>query len=197
MVGRQTTLGEQLFDIAERERVPKIPADCAENQFRRSLPPLEDRRSSYMLHFSSAYQPPACQTCNTSNETVQFLERHGYWMVIGAVLGRQACLPIPANLILVAAGALAHCSKLSLSGSVVLSVVTFLIADLAWYEAGRKWGDRILHLGCGLSGDTSSCVHRANGIFSKYGLRTLLVSKFVPGCTRWLLRWRAMPARLR
>lgn len=115
------------------------------------------------------------------NETLQFLAQHGYWMLVGAVLGRQACLPIPANLVLVAAGALAHSGKLSFSSSIVLSVITFVVADLAWYEAGRKWGDRILHLGCGLSGDTSSCVHRAHSVFSKYGVRTLLVSKFVPG----------------
>jgi hypothetical protein len=49
-VHHQRALGEQLFDIAQRERVPKIPADCAENQFRRRLPPLKDRRSRQILH---------------------------------------------------------------------------------------------------------------------------------------------------
>ena len=49
------------------------------------------------------------------SEMVQFLARHGYWLLICAVLGRQACLPIPANLILVAAGALARSGKLNLS----------------------------------------------------------------------------------
>ena len=46
----QTALGEQLFDIAERERVPKIPAHGTKNQLRRRLPPLEDCRSGYVLH---------------------------------------------------------------------------------------------------------------------------------------------------
>src|ERR1035437_4274663 len=46
----QTALGEQLFDIAERERVPKIPAHGTKNQLRRRLPPLEDCRSSCVLH---------------------------------------------------------------------------------------------------------------------------------------------------
>jgi len=115
------------------------------------------------------------------HETVQFLAQHGYWLLVGAVLGRQACLPIPANLFLVAAGALAHSGKLSLSGSVGLPVLTFLLADLAWYEAGRRLGDRILHFICGLSRDPGSCVHKANGTFAKYGVRTLLVSKFVVG----------------
>jgi membrane protein DedA with SNARE-associated domain/rhodanese-related sulfurtransferase len=115
------------------------------------------------------------------HETVQFLERHGYWLLVGAVLGRQACLPIPANLLLLAAGALARSGTLNLSGAVGLAVMTFLVADLAWYEAGHRFGDRILHFLCGLSGDPESCVHKATGIFARHGVRTLLVSKFVVG----------------
>src|SRR5450759_4641257 len=46
----QTAFGEQLFDISERERVPKIPAHGTKNQLRRRLPPLEDCRSGYVLH---------------------------------------------------------------------------------------------------------------------------------------------------
>src|SRR5664280_1618359 len=50
VIGLQTALGEQLFDIAERQRVPKIPAHGTKNQLRRRLPPLEDCRSSCVLH---------------------------------------------------------------------------------------------------------------------------------------------------
>ena len=114
-------------------------------------------------------------------ETVQFLARHDYWLLIGAVLGRQACLPIPANLILLAAGALARSGRLSLSGAIGVSVMTFLAADLAWFEAGRRLGDRILHFVCGLSRDPGSCVHKATGAFARHGVRTLLISKFVVG----------------
>jgi len=115
------------------------------------------------------------------NETVHFLARHGYWLLVGVVLGRQAFLPIPAGVFLVAAGALARSGRLSLSGIVGLSVLTFLFADLAWYEAGRRFGDRMLHFLCGLSLDPGTCVHRATGTFAKHGVRTLLVSKFVVG----------------
>jgi membrane protein DedA with SNARE-associated domain/rhodanese-related sulfurtransferase len=115
------------------------------------------------------------------HETVQFLERHDYWVLVGAILGRQACLPIPANLLLVAAGALARSGRLTLSGIFAVSVLTFLCADLAWYEAGRRLGDRMLHFACGLSRNPGSCVHKANDAFSKRGVRTLLFSKFVVG----------------
>ena len=115
------------------------------------------------------------------NETVQFLERHDYWLLLGAILGRQACLPIPANLLVVAAGALARSGRLSMSRILAVSVLTFLCADLAWFEAGRRFGDRMLHFVCGLSRDSGACVHKATGVFSKHGVRTLLFSKFVPG----------------
>jgi membrane protein DedA with SNARE-associated domain/rhodanese-related sulfurtransferase len=114
-------------------------------------------------------------------EIVEFLARHDYWVLVGAVLGRQACLPIPANLLLVAAGALAHSGRLSLSGIVTFSVITFLFADFAWYEAGRRLGDKILHFACGLSRNPGSCMSKATGIFTRYGVRTLLFSKFVVG----------------
>jgi hypothetical protein len=68
MVYRQTPFGEQLFDIAERERVPQIPADCAENEFGRRLAPLEDRRSRYVLRVLFSLPATARQTCNTSLE---------------------------------------------------------------------------------------------------------------------------------
>jgi len=115
------------------------------------------------------------------NETIQLLARHGYWLLIGAVLARQACLPIPTALLLVAAGALSRSGKLSLLGTVGVSVVAFLVADLAWYEAGHRFGNRVLHFLCGLSGGPASCVHRGTNEFATHGVRTLLVSKFVVG----------------
>jgi membrane protein DedA with SNARE-associated domain/rhodanese-related sulfurtransferase len=115
------------------------------------------------------------------HETLHFLAQHGYWLLAGAVMGRQACLPIPANLLLVAAGALARSGRISLAESVGVSVATFLFADFLWYGAGRRFGDRMLHFVCGLSSDPESCVDRATGSFARHGVRILLVSKFVIG----------------
>src|ERR1019366_2241218 len=60
----QTALGEQLFDIAQRQRVPEIPAHGTKNQLRRRLPPLEDCRSGCVLHglFSLPAFPPKVAT---------------------------------------------------------------------------------------------------------------------------------------
>ena len=42
MVRFQPALAEQLFDIAERERVPQVPAHGAKNQLGLGLSPLEE-----------------------------------------------------------------------------------------------------------------------------------------------------------
>jgi membrane protein DedA with SNARE-associated domain/rhodanese-related sulfurtransferase len=115
------------------------------------------------------------------NETLQLVARHGYLLLAGAVLARQACLPIPANLFLIAAGARAHSGKLNLSTAVGVSVLTFLAADLAWYQAGRRSGQRILNFVCGLSRDPEKCVLQATSTFANYGVRSLVVSKLALG----------------
>jgi hypothetical protein len=46
----QPALGEQFFDVAERERIGQIPAYGTQNRLRRRLPPLEDGRSDCILH---------------------------------------------------------------------------------------------------------------------------------------------------
>jgi membrane protein DedA with SNARE-associated domain/rhodanese-related sulfurtransferase len=115
------------------------------------------------------------------NETVHFIARHGYWLLVLAVLGKQACLPIPTTLFVLAAGALAHSGRLGVPFIVGISVTTFLLADLAWYEVGRRSGDRLLHFVFGLSRDPEACVNRATAAFASHGPKTLLVSKFVLG----------------
>src|SRR5215469_14035955 len=115
------------------------------------------------------------------NEALGFLEHHGYWLLAIGILGRQACLPIPANIFLVAAGALVHSRKLDLVATVAVTIATFLIADLAWYAAGRKFGTRMLHFFAGLSSRAAAGVHRATAAFDSHHVRTLLLSKFVIG----------------
>ena len=62
----QAAFAEQLFDIAERERVPKGRAHGTQNQLGLRFSPLEDRRSDCLLH--DLFRLPAAvgQSCNTT-----------------------------------------------------------------------------------------------------------------------------------
>jgi hypothetical protein len=79
------------------------------------------------------------------NQFIDLLETHGYWVLFASVAGRQACLPVPANLLLLAAGALARQGKLNPVAILACSVAAFILEDLAWHEAGRRWGTKTLH----------------------------------------------------
>jgi membrane protein DedA with SNARE-associated domain len=67
-----------------------------------------------------------------------------YPILFLAVLGRQLCLPIRALLFLLSAGALAGSGRLSLAWILAVAVLGCLIADLAWFEARRFDGRRVL-----------------------------------------------------
>ena len=114
-------------------------------------------------------------------QMVEFLAQHGYWVLFVSVLGRQACLPVPANLLLLAAGALAGLGRLNLAGIILFAVAAFLLADTAWYGAGRTWGRKTLEFVCGAAADPSACVGKIASKFSRHGARLLLVSKFIIG----------------
>ncbi len=110
-----------------------------------------------------------------------FLLQHRYVVLFGVVLAEQLGLPLPAAPLLLAAGSLAGMGHMSLSAALGLAALASVLADLAWYEAGRRKGSRVLGLLCRLSLEPDSCVRRTEDVFARHGARTLLVAKFIPG----------------
>ncbi|HEV8702402.1 MAG TPA: VTT domain-containing protein [Candidatus Polarisedimenticolia bacterium] len=115
------------------------------------------------------------------SETLEFVVRHGYVVLFAWMVAEQLGLPIPAIPFLLAAGALAGSGRLSLTMVLLVSVVASLLADTLWYEIGRRKGVRVLNFLCRVSLEPDSCVRQTEQIFGRYGVRSLLVSKFVPG----------------
>ena len=115
------------------------------------------------------------------NAVVQFLVKHGYSVLFASVFARQICLPVPALLFLLAAGALAGSGRLSFVAALTLAVTACVLADLVWYESGRRWGDRILHFIHGLALDPDAADRRSKENFARYGPQVLVVAKFVVG----------------
>jgi membrane protein DedA with SNARE-associated domain/rhodanese-related sulfurtransferase len=109
------------------------------------------------------------------------ITNYGVLVVFGNVLVDQIGLPIPAVPTLLFAGGLAADGKLSAPAVFAVSVLACLIADLGWYVAGRYYGSRIMKMLCRISLTPDSCVSSAESRFERWGLRTLLFAKFVPG----------------
>jgi len=115
------------------------------------------------------------------NEGIQFLVRHGYAVLFVWVLAEQIGLPLPAIPLLLAAGALAGAGHLSIAVAIGLAVAASLLSDTLWYEIGRRRGAKVLNFLCRISLEPDSCVRRTENVFARYGARSLLVAKFVPG----------------
>jgi membrane protein DedA with SNARE-associated domain len=115
------------------------------------------------------------------SDALAFLMQHRYAVLFSVVLVEQLGLPVPATPFLLGAGALAGMGQLSFGAALGLAVSACLASDLAWYEAGRRRGGSILRLLCRISLEPDSCVRRTEDTFARYGVRTLLVAKFVPG----------------
>jgi membrane protein DedA with SNARE-associated domain len=114
-------------------------------------------------------------------EIIQFVVRHGYLVIFSWVLAEQAALPIPSIPLMLVSGALARTGQLSLSSVLIYALAGCLIADNIWFLIGRRFSGKALQFICKVSLEPDSCVRRTENIFVKYGLRSLLVSKFIPG----------------
>jgi membrane protein DedA with SNARE-associated domain len=115
------------------------------------------------------------------SDTLQFVVQYGYALLFGWVLIEQGGLPIPATPLLLAAGALAGRGRMSLPLVVLAATAGCFGADVFWYTFGKRRGAVVLNLLCRIAMEPDSCVRRTETTFSKYGPRTLLICKFIPG----------------
>lgn len=115
------------------------------------------------------------------NEVIQFILQHGYPLVFLFVLADQIGAPVPASPMLLAAGALAGQGWIHFLPAFLLGVVAALASNIFWYWIGRSKGATVLSLLCRISLNPESCVRNAGSLFSRYGARSLLVAKFIPG----------------
>jgi len=106
---------------------------------------------------------------------------YGVLIVFGVVLLEQIGLPIPAFPLLIIAGALAVDGGANWPLYLAASVLACLISDYFWYRAGRHYGKRILRLLCKISLSPDSCVSQTEDNFSRWGAKSLIVAKFIPG----------------
>jgi membrane protein DedA with SNARE-associated domain/rhodanese-related sulfurtransferase len=115
------------------------------------------------------------------NEANAFVSQYGEILLFAVVFAEQIGLPLPAIPVLLAAGALAGAGKIDLTGAIVLSVIACVAGDLIWYELGRWRGRRALNLLCRISLEPDSCVRRTENFFTRHGVRSLVLAKFIPG----------------
>ena len=93
----------------------------------------------------------------------------------------QLGIPLPAGPWLLAAGALAAVGRINWLAALAATTFSSLLANLIWFYLGRYGGHRVLNLLCRISLEPDSCVRRTQDVFTRYGMRGVVVAKFIPG----------------
>ena len=116
-------------------------------------------------------------------DSLQFLDRYGVVILPALAVAEQIGLPLPAVPALLAVGALAAHGRSSIPLVLGAISVAALAIDFVWYELGRRRGARVLVRLCQLSLEADSWLRRAESTFARYGARSMLAAKFIPGLT--------------
>jgi membrane protein DedA with SNARE-associated domain/rhodanese-related sulfurtransferase len=114
---------------------------------------------------------------------ISVIEQHGLLIVFLNVLLAQGGAPLPAFPTLMTAAALVTQSRYQVPEIILAGVSGSMIADLAWYWGGKRYGRRILGLLCKISLSPDFCVRQTETVFAKAGPWSLLFAKFFPGLT--------------
>lgn len=110
----------------------------------------------------------------------ELMQQQSTLFVFVNVFLQQLGLPVPSvpTMILVASQANGLTGLLAI---LTVAVIGSLLADWIWYQAGRMFGYRVLSLLCKMSINPSSCVNQTEARFTKWGVWSLVLGKFIPG----------------
>lgn len=114
-------------------------------------------------------------------QIIVWLEHYGLAAVFLNVGLEQLGLPIPAYPVLILTGALSFNGQYSAAGLIFTAVLACLAADSVWYWAGHRYGSRVLKTLCRISLSPDSCVRQTESIFTRWGVKSLILAKFIPG----------------
>jgi membrane protein DedA with SNARE-associated domain len=112
---------------------------------------------------------------------IQLIRRHGTPLIALNVFLEQIGAPVPAVPTLIIAGALSRTGHLSSTNVLLSAISASLVADWIWFALGRRYGYRILRTLCRISLSPDSCVRETEANFERWGMKSLLVAKFIPG----------------
>jgi membrane protein DedA with SNARE-associated domain/rhodanese-related sulfurtransferase len=112
---------------------------------------------------------------------LHIIESYGLWVVFFCVLLDQGGLPFPSYAPMIVTAGLVTDKNESLLPVLLVATVAALIADLAWFWGGRRFGNKLLRLMCRVSLSPDSCVGLTRSIYSRYGAPSLILAKYIPG----------------
>ncbi len=104
-----------------------------------------------------------------------------------AVLAEYIGVPFPSSLLLILAGALSSEGHLNVLIVLSLALIAASVGDTIWFTLGRARGEIFLRGYCKLSLGSQDCVRRTKELFVRFRGVSLLVGKFVPALSTFVV----------
>ena len=135
----------------------------------------------------------------------ELIAQYAVLIVFLNVFGSSLGLPLPATPTLFTVGASMSAatgewsSVIGQYGVILAAAITGgALGDLIWFMCGKRYGVRALRGACKLSVGHQTCISHIQRLFQRYGVRTLVIARFVPGlslvsvplCGATAVRWR-------
>jgi membrane protein DedA with SNARE-associated domain/rhodanese-related sulfurtransferase len=118
----------------------------------------------------------------------ELITRYGTLIAFLNLLGSSLGLPLPVTPTLITIGAgialtshVALPTLLHFATILAAAVAGGVLGDLIWYQGGKRYGERTLQTVCKLSLSRETCVSNTERFFGRWGVRVLIVARFVPG----------------
>lgn len=109
------------------------------------------------------------------------LQAHGVVAVSVALFLKRMGVPVPALPFLLLAGAQGSRDVAFALMAWFAATLASVLADTAWFFAGRRYGRRMLGLVCRISISPGTCIRKTEVSFERRGAVTVLLAKFIPG----------------
>ena len=112
---------------------------------------------------------------------IHIIEVYGLWVVFFSVLLDQGGLPTPSYAPIIVTAALTTEAEGPLLPILIVATFAAVLADVAWFAGGRRFGPQLLRLMCKLSLSPDSCVGTTRRVYEKWGAPSLILAKYIPG----------------
>lgn len=115
------------------------------------------------------------------DDLTRLFHAHAELAIFLVVFAKRMGVPLPVLPFLLLAGARGAEDGVFAFAILALATLASVLADTAWFAAGRRFGRRILALVCRISISPDSCIRRSELAFANRAAVTVVVARFIPG----------------
>ena len=122
---------------------------------------------------------------DVTHHLAHLLQTYTYPVLVLLILLESLGIPLPGEIALVTASAIASAGRVSISAVIVLAALSATVGGLLGYWIGLKGGLPLIARYGGYIGVRKKHIERAHGFFEQNGAKTILFGRFIAVLRTW------------